>query len=127
MKFRGIDVGRIAAGDQRIGVGRVADDENTNIPTGMVTDRSALYGKNSGVCLQQILAFHTRAARSCAHQQRIVAVLEGDIRVVGGDDTGECRERAVVEFHDHALQGGQRGRNFEQLQNDRLVTAQQLA
>ena len=41
-----------------------------------------------------------------------------------GDDAVEQREGAVVEFHDHALEGGQGGFDFDEVQDDGLVRAE---
>ena len=64
---------------------------------------------------------------SRADEQCGVAVLERDLGVVGRDDLVQRRERAVVEFHDDALQRAERRRDLEQVQVDRLVGAEHLA
>ena len=66
-----------------------------------------------------------RAPTSSAY----VGVLERDLRIVGADHAGEQRERAVLELHHHALERGLRllDRQFQQLQDDRLVLAQHFA
>ena len=48
-----------------------------------------------------------RAARG---EQGDVGILERDFRIIGADHAGQQRERAVLQLHDRALQGGQRGR-----------------
>jgi len=47
--------------------------------------------------------------------------------VIGHDDAGQQRERAVVQFHRHAFQSLQGRGDFQQLQNDGLVFAQHVA
>ena len=82
-----------------------------------------------GVLEQQVLALHARAARTRADQQGDVGVLERDLRIVGADHAGQQRERAVLQLHHHALERGLGllHRQFEHLQDDRLVLAEHLA
>ena len=93
----------------------------------MVLDGSALDREYRRVRFQQVLALHAGAARPRAHEQRVVAVVERDIRVVRCNHAGQGGERAVVEFHDDAVQGVQRRRYLEQLQDDGLIGAEHLA
>ena len=69
--------------------------------------------------------------RARADEQRVVGVLERDLRIVGADHAGEQRERAVLEFHHHALERGlrlvQRRLELQHLQDHRLVLAQHFA
>jgi hypothetical protein len=115
--------------DQGVGVGRIADYQHLHIAVGDLVERLALRGEDLAVGLQQVLALHPRAARARADQQRDLDVLEGDHRVGGRDHAVEEGEGAVVELHHHALERFLRLfiRNFEQLQNDRLVLSQHLA
>ena len=64
-----------------------------------------------------------------ADEQRDVGVLERDLRVGGAHHAGEQREGAVLEFHHDAAQRRLRlvHRQFEHLQDDRLVAAQHFA
>jgi hypothetical protein len=73
-------------------------------------------------------ALHARAAGAGAHQQRVVGVLEGPGGVAVRLHAGQQREGAVFEFHHHALERllGFLVRDFQQLQDDRLVLAQHL-
>jgi hypothetical protein len=93
----------------------------------MRVHRPALRSEDRAVGFEQILALHARSTRTRADQQRVVGVLEGDVRIIGRDHTVQGREGAVVEFHHHALQRGQCGGDFEQLQNDGLVGAEHVA
>jgi alpha-beta hydrolase superfamily lysophospholipase len=97
------------------------------VALGVIVQRLALRAEDGAVGFQQILALHARSTRTRADQERVVDVLESDIDVIGGDHTGQGRERAVVEFHHHALQGRQRRRDFQQVQDHRLVRAQHVA
>jgi hypothetical protein len=80
----GVDVRCVALGDQRVGVGRVADHQHLYVTAGVIVDRLALYRENRGVGFEQVLALHAGAARTSADQQRVVGVLEGGLRIVGG-------------------------------------------
>ena len=123
----GIDIRCVAAGNQGVGVGRIADDEHFDVAIGVVVHGFALNGEYCSIRFKQILAFHARTARSRTDEQRIVTVFESDIRVISRYDSGEGREGAIVEFHNNALQGWQRRGDLEKLQNDRLIGAEHLA
>ena len=90
-------------------------------------ERLALRREDLRVREQQVLALHAGAARARADEQRVVAVLERRLRVVGRGDAVERRERAVHELHDDAGERRQRGRDLEQVQVDRPVGAEHLA
>ena len=76
---------------------------------------------------QQVGALHAGLARHRADQQGDVGVTERDVGVVGADDLGQQRERAVVELHLHAFERAERRRDLEQLQHDRRVGAEHRA
>ena len=60
-------------------------------------------------------------ARHRPDEQGDVGVAERHVGVVGADDPGEQRERAVVELHAHAFERAERRRDLEQLEGDRGV------
>ena len=113
----GIEVGGVAHGDQRVGVGRVADDEDLDVLLGALAERRALRLEDAAVGAEQIAALHAGLARHRADEQGDVGVAERDVGVVGAHDIGEQRERAVVELHLHAAERAERRRDLEQLQD----------
>ena len=121
-----IEVGRVALGDQAVGIGRIADHENLDAARGMVVQGLALHREDRRVGFHQFAAFHARSARPRPDEERIVRTLEGGIRIVGGNDVLHQRERAVVDLHDHAVQGTHRGRNLQELKDHGLVRSQHL-
>jgi hypothetical protein len=121
-----IDVWRVAAGNQCVGVCGVADDKYANVAIRVIVDGLALYREDRSVGLQQVLALHAGAARACTYQQCVVAVFEGNVRIVGCDESGQRPERTIVEFHDDTLESIQCLRYLEQLQDHRLVIAEHL-
>ncbi len=90
-------------------------------------ERLALNRKNRRVGLDEVLALHPFRARPRADQQRVVSVFERDVRVVARNHLVHQRKRAVVEFHDHAVECPERGRDFEKLQYHRLIGAEHFA
>ena len=122
-----VEIRRGGLGDERVGVGRVADDQYFDVARGVVVQRLALRAEDGAVRGEQILALHAGAARTGADQERVIAVLEGDIGVVGGDKAAQQREGAIVEFHGNALECVQRRGDFQQLQDDGLVRAEHIA
>jgi hypothetical protein len=115
--------------DVGVGVGGVADDQHLDVARGDGVQRLALRREDGAVDGQQLGTLHARAARTRAHQQRVVGVLEGAHRVAVGFHAGQQREGAVLELHDHALQCvlGLLVGDLQQLQDDGLVLAQHLA
>ena len=128
---RGEALGRHVRGgglrDQRVGVGRVADDQDLDVVRGVVVDGLALRLEDAAVGLQQVTALHALGARAGADEQADVGAVEGDVRVVGDVDALEQREGAVVELHGGALGGLQRWGDLQQAKLDRHVRAEQLA
>ena len=123
----GVQFRRVAGGDQRIGVGRVADHQDANIGIRLRRQGLALYREDFGVGLQQIGAFHAGAARACADQHRVLDAFEGFLGVRGADDALHQRESAVVDLHDRALELFKGIRNVQQLQDHRLILAEHVA
>ena len=125
--IRRIDVRRVRARDQCVRVSRVADNQYLDIAARVIVHGFALNRKYLRVRFEQILAFHAGAARPCTDQQRVVAVLEGDIGIVRSDHAGKRIERAVVELHHHAFECLQRRRDFQEFQDDGLIGTQHLS
>ena len=122
-----VDAGRIALGDQRVGVGGVAHYQNLDAALGNGVDRLALYREDGCVGFQQILALHAGATGTGTDQQGVVGILERDFRIIGDYHARQQRERAIVQFHGNALQGAQGRGDFQHLQNDGLIGAEHLA
>ena len=89
-------------------------------------DRLALSDEDLAVDAEQVGPFHALLARHGTDQQRPVTVPEPLLKIGGLHDLLQQRERAVVQLHDHAPQGIQRGFDFDQVQSDRLVRAEHL-
>ena len=121
-----IEIRRIALGNQRIRVRRIADDQNLHAARSVIVERLALHGKDGGVRLDQVLALHTLAARARTDEQCVVHVLEGNVGVVRGNQALNKRERAVLELHDNAAQRVHRRRDLQQLQDHGLVFPEHL-
>ncbi len=122
-----IEVLRIRLGDERVGVGRIADDQHFHLPVRNLVESLALRRENLRVGEQEILALHAGTAGPGADEHGDVAIPEGNFGIVGGDDLVERREGAVVELHHDALQAGQSRRDFEQMQVHGLIRTQHLA
>ncbi len=115
--------------DVGIGVGGIADHEHLDVAARRRVERLALCGEDLRVGREQILALHPRPARTRADEQCDSGVLERGVRIRMRAHSREQRERAVVEFHHHALERLLRFLvgDLEQLQDDRLVGAEHLA
>ena len=118
---------QVAGGTQRdegVGVARIADDEDLDGLLGVARDGFALADEDLAVDAEQVLALHAVLARDRADEQAPVGVLEAFVEVAGGDDVGEQRESAVLEFHHDAGEGVEAGSDFDEVKSDRLVGAE---
>jgi hypothetical protein len=98
------------------------------IPDSLVKERGiALDGEDGAIGGQQVGTFHALGTRAGTNQQADVGILEGDVRIIGGNHAGQQRECAVVQFHHDALDGLLGLRQVEQLKDDRLVFAEHFA
>ena len=69
--------GACGLGDQRVGVGRVADHQHADVVRGARVDRLALRREDAAVGLEQVAALHALGPRAGADQQRDVDAVEG--------------------------------------------------
>src|SRR5699024_5256241 len=111
----------------RGGVRRVAGDRHVHVVGRDLVQGGALRGEDAAVGLEQVTALHARAARAGADEEGVVDAVEDLLRVVADLDTGEGREGAVVELHDDALEGLQRGGDLQEAQLDGGVGPEQGA
>ena len=123
----GGNVGRVAAGDEAVGVARVADDEHADVARRVVVDGLTLRAEDAAVDLEQVAALHARLAGDRADEQRPAGAVERLLQGARGDDALEQRVRLVLELHDQAVERLHRRLDLEQAQHDRLVGAEQLA
>ena len=113
--------------DQRVGVRRVADDEDPDVGVGAGVDRLALRLEDAAVGLEQITALHARPTRAGTDEQTDAAAVERLDRIVIDVDAGEQREGAVVELHRRALGRLDGLRDLQQVEVDGRVRAEHLA
>lgn len=123
----GRDVRGGGLGDQGVGVGRVADDQDAHVVRGVVVDGLALRLEDAAVGLEEVTALHALGPRPGADEEADVGAVEGHVRVVRDVDALQQRERAVVQLHGGALGGLERRGDLQQAQLDRHVRAEQLA
>ena len=122
-----VEIFGVGARDHGVGVGRIADHQYADIAIRHFVHGLALRREDLRVGHEQVLALHAGTARPGADQQRGLTVLEGHARIVGGDDPVERGERAVIEFHHHAGELRQGGRDLQQVQVHRGIGTQHLA
>src|SRR5690606_17848415 len=112
-ELRGGEVRSVAHGDEAVGVGGVADHQYLHVARGAFVQRSALRREDRAVRLQEVLALHARTTGPRTDEQGVIGTVERGRRVVRSLDTVEQRERAVLQLHDHALEGLQRRGDLE--------------
>ena len=99
-----VEIGGVALGDQRVGVGRVADDQHLDVALGAARQRLALRLEDPTVGRQQVGALHPGLARHRPDEQCHVGVTEGDVGIVGADDLGEQRKAQSSSLHLDAVE-----------------------
>ncbi len=122
-----VQIRRVAGSNQRVGVGRVTDDQHFYITAGVIVQCFTLNGEDRCVGFQQVFTLHAWATRTGANQQGEISVFERDVRIISGNDVLYQREGTVVNFHYHAVQGVHCLGNFQKLENDRLIRPQHVA
>lgn len=96
-------VGGVFHGDEGVGVGWVAGDENFGFG-GDFVERGALTGEDFPVGGKEVGAVHAFFAGHGTYEHGTVDVFEDFFGVVTDFDVGEGGEGAVVEFHDDAFE-----------------------
>ena len=76
---------------------------------------------------EQIFALHAGSAGAGADQERPVGAGKGYIRLVGQNRLREEGKGAVIQLHCHAFERAHRRRNLQQLEDNRLLRAEQIA
>ena len=92
-------------------------------------DRFAGIGEDGPVDTNQVSTLHAFLARHAPHTQHEIAVAKAlfESAAIGFDHSGERREGAVVEFHDHTVERRHDRRHFNQVQDDRLLWSENLS
>ena len=122
----GRDVAGVRPGDERVGVGRVADHEHLDVVGGRL-QRLALRLEDAAVGLEEVGALHALRPGARADEQRDSRAVERLAWVVVHVDRVEELERAVLELEGRALGGLHRVGDLEQPQAHRAPLAQQVA
>ena len=110
-----------------VGIGRVADDDDTDVGGGVLVDGLTLGDEDWAVGAEKVFAFHAGGTGAGADEEGPVSPGEGCVRLVGQNCTGEEGEGAVVQLHSHAFERAHRGRDLQQLEDDRLIGAEEVA
>ena len=121
------DLLRIVHRDQAIGVARISDHEHAHIGRSILLNRLTLADENLAVDPEQILPFHSRLARHASDQQCPVHVAKTFIEIGRRYHRFKQRERAIVQFHDHAFERAEHGRNLDQMKSERLIGPKHLS
>ncbi len=88
---------------------------------GVFLQSLALAGEDFAVDREQIFALHARFAGDAADEQGPMDIAEAFVQIGGGDELVQRRVGAVLQFHDHALQGGQGVGDIHQGEDDGLI------
>mmetsp|Transcript_28756 Transcript_28756/g.63305 ORF Transcript_28756/g.63305 Transcript_28756/m.63305 type:complete len:277 (-) Transcript_28756:71-901(-) len=119
------DGSTVDTGDQCVGIARVSHNNYFAGRFGVV-ECLALYNKNFGVLLQQVVALHAWAARFAAHEQCIVQVLERQGGVVEHRDSAHQIECTVYQLHFDCLSFALEWRQVQQVQHYGLICPEGL-
>ena len=75
------NVGCIFGANQGVSVRGVPDDDDPGCGLCYAVEDLTLLAEDGSIGLQKICALHSRPSRSCPHQDGIVSVLEGHLRI----------------------------------------------
>src|SRR5438046_9562474 len=120
------DVIHVIYSDQTIGSALISNHEHAHIGCIIFLDRLTLSDKNFAVDPQQVLAFHAGLARNTPDQQRPVHIAKTFIEISRWYHRFQKRERAIMQFHAHAFERAEHGRNFDQMKSERLIGPEHL-
>ena len=121
------DVGGVALRDQAVGVRGIADDEHLDVRRGVIVERLALRLEDAAVGLAAGRCAPSPSTRGRAPTSSAMLTPSNALfGIVVDVDSGEQRERAVVELHRRALGGLDRRGDLQQRQLDGGVRAEQL-
>src|SRR5205807_1286114 len=70
---------------------------------------------------EQIFPFHPRFARHATDEQGPIHIAKSVVEVRRRRDRFQQGKCAIVQLHGHALEGGERVRNFDERKRDRLI------
>ena len=113
--------------DHSVCVGRVTDDDSFSVTFAVVVDGLSGLNEDLSVVLKEVGAFHSRATGLSTNQEVIIDFLEGSGEVAGNDDFVEKGESAVVEFSLDTLEDLFLEGEVEQVEDDALILAEELA
>jgi hypothetical protein len=113
--------------DSSVCVGRVADNNALDGGLRVLRERRTLTVEDTDILRHHILALHALLARKRAEEDGIVHILEAFVWVGGCQDAGEQRVSQVLELHDNPAQHLDGWRDIQQMQDDRLVGAEDRA
>ena len=120
-------VGRIAHGDQSIGICGISDDEDLHVAGRAGVQRLTLRLEYLTVGFQEVGALHSLRPRPRAHQQRDTHPVEGLLGVVEDLGGREQREGAVLQLERGSFGGLHGVGDLEQPQLDLLVGPEHLS
>lgn len=117
-------VGGVAKGDEGIGVAGIGDDDDAHIIGGAVVDGLTLTDEDCAIGADEIAALHACLTGHTTDEQCPVDAIKGDVGVITGDDALKEGLGAVVEFHDDAFKRLHCLGDFQNLEDDGLVSAE---
>jgi len=92
--------GGVSASDQRVGVGRVADDEHPDVVGGVRVERGALGPEDAAVGLEKVGPFHALGSRAGTDEKRDVGAVERPPWIIGDVDavcsTGNAQSSSSI-------------------------------
>ncbi len=110
-----------------VGVGGIAHHQHAHAGLGVLRERRALRAEDGRVSCQQVGACLPLAAWNRADENHDVGVMERLPHIRRLERAVQQRRREVLQFHDHAMEGGECTGQFEQLQSYLGVAAEYIA
>lgn len=117
----------VSAGNESIGVSRVANDANFDVLLGNLVKSLTLSLEDLSVGGEKISTLHTGAAGSGTNENSNVDIFEANHSVSAGDDLVNKRVGTIVQLHHNTLEDLLGSRELNKLKNDLLVRTEHAA
>lgn len=112
--------------DDGVSVGGVTDDKDTDVGVSVLCDSLTLALEDSAVLSSEVASLHTSLTGESADHDDDISADKASLRVSRADDVAEERIRAVLKLHSDALKSCGHEGNVDELQDDRLVRAEEV-
>ena len=111
----------VVRGNEGVGVGGVADNEDLHILLGELVEGFTLRLEDLGILVQEIFSLHAGATGLGTDENSYISLSEGLLNLCCGNDTSDKGEGTILELEDETLKESLGSRKLQELQDHFLV------